>query len=65
MKALVRDAETRGVALVERDTPKPGPGEALLRVRRAGICGTDLEILNGYLSHDIRHEGPDSCRRAW
>jgi threonine dehydrogenase-like Zn-dependent dehydrogenase len=28
--------------------PKPGAGEALIRVRLAGICGTDLELLRGY-----------------
>lgn len=29
--------------------PTPGPGEALVRVRLAGICRTDLEICRGYL----------------
>jgi 2-desacetyl-2-hydroxyethyl bacteriochlorophyllide A dehydrogenase len=29
-------------------TPKPQPGEALIHVRLAGICGTDLELLRGY-----------------
>ena len=28
--------------------PEPAPGEALIRVTRAGICNTDLEILRGY-----------------
>jgi threonine dehydrogenase-like Zn-dependent dehydrogenase len=28
--------------------PQPGPGEALLAPRLAGICATDLEILHGY-----------------
>ena len=28
--------------------PIPGTGEALVRVRTAGICGTDLELLKGY-----------------
>ncbi len=28
--------------------PVPGPGEALVRVRLAGLCGTDLELLRGY-----------------
>ena len=32
-----------------RDIPRPSiPGEALLRVRLAGICGTDLELVRGY-----------------
>jgi len=29
--------------------PAPGPDEALVRVRLAGICRTDLEICRGYL----------------
>jgi threonine dehydrogenase-like Zn-dependent dehydrogenase len=29
--------------------PAPGPGEALVRVRLAGICRTDLEIVRGYM----------------
>src|SRR5262245_39474015 len=33
-----------------RDAPPPQavPGEALVRVRLAGICGTDLELVQGY-----------------
>jgi threonine dehydrogenase-like Zn-dependent dehydrogenase len=32
-----------------RDLPRPArPGEALIRVRLSGICGTDLELLRGY-----------------
>ena len=29
-------------------TPEPGPGEALIRLRLAGICATDLEMVRGY-----------------
>ena len=29
--------------------PTPGPGQALIRVLRAGVCNTDLEILKGYM----------------
>jgi len=29
--------------------PVPPPGEALVRVRLAGICNTDLEIVRGYM----------------
>ena len=28
--------------------PTPGPNEALVKVLRAGVCNTDLEILQGY-----------------
>ncbi len=29
--------------------PEPPPGEALLRVRLAGICDTDLQLVRGYM----------------
>jgi threonine dehydrogenase-like Zn-dependent dehydrogenase len=28
--------------------PEPSPGEALVKIRAAGICGTDLELVKGY-----------------
>jgi 2-desacetyl-2-hydroxyethyl bacteriochlorophyllide A dehydrogenase len=37
--------------------PKPGAGEALLRVRRVGICGTDLHIFQGHLDHRVPRGG--------
>ena len=33
--------------LVERPKPKVAPGSALVRLRRAGVCGTDLHIFEG------------------
>jgi threonine 3-dehydrogenase len=36
--------EANAFDLVSRDVPALGDGEALVRVRRAGICGTDLHI---------------------
>ncbi len=39
------------------DVPRPGPGEALLRVRRVGICGTDLHIFQGHLDHRVPKGG--------
>jgi len=30
--------------------PAPPPGEALVRVRLAGICNTDLELVRGYMA---------------
>jgi Alcohol dehydrogenase GroES-like domain len=37
--------------------PRPGPSEALLRVRRVGICGTDLHIFQGHLDHRVPKGG--------
>jgi alcohol dehydrogenase, propanol-preferring len=31
------------------DTPEPGPGEVLVKVHAAGVCGTDLHILDGMI----------------
>ena len=47
MKAVVfgDQAEVKDVPV-----PVPEAGEALVRVRMAGICGTDLELLRGYKS---------------
>ncbi len=33
--------------IVERPTPLPGEGEALVRIRRIGVCGTDMHIYQG------------------
>jgi alcohol dehydrogenase len=45
MKALYFDGE---LALREVARPQRAPGEALIQVLLAGICGTDREILKGY-----------------
>jgi threonine dehydrogenase-like Zn-dependent dehydrogenase len=39
-----------GLRRESRPSPRAGGGEALLRTRLSGICGTDLEILRGYLA---------------
>src|SRR5437867_12507827 len=38
-------------------TPTPAPGQALLRVKRVGICGTDLHIFQGHLDHRVPKGG--------
>ena len=35
------------VVVVEAEEPRPQPGEALLRVRYAGICGSDVQTFRG------------------
>ena len=46
MRALAIDAPG-SAHVVERPRPTPGAGEALVRVRRAGLCGTDLSTFLG------------------
>ncbi len=37
----------RDLEIVERPVPVPKEGEALVRVRRIGVCGTDMHIYQG------------------
>jgi len=37
-------------SLTERPDPQPAPGEVRLRVRSAGVCGTDLHLHHGEFS---------------
>ena len=47
MRGITKFAPGPGnVGLAERDEPAPGPGEALLDVVGAGVCGTDLHIFD-------------------
>ncbi|MDE2859469.1 MAG: zinc-binding dehydrogenase [Chloroflexota bacterium] len=48
MKAAVLRAIGQPLSIEEAPTPRPGPGEALLRVRACGIDGTDLKLLDGF-----------------
>ena len=46
MKALVKSKREPGLWLEEVPKPTIGINDVLIRVRRAGICGTDLHIYN-------------------
>jgi threonine dehydrogenase-like Zn-dependent dehydrogenase len=52
MKAVVFDSQPEGQGglrlAVDYETPEPPPGEVRIRTMLAGICNTDLEILQGY-----------------
>ena len=48
MKAIYFDGKTLAM---NADYPKPKSGETLIKVTMSGICGTDLEILKGYMSY--------------
>ncbi len=44
MLALVKTGPGPGLELKDMPVPKPGINDVLIRVRRTGICGTDLHI---------------------
>jgi threonine 3-dehydrogenase len=44
MRAVVKSDAGPGLDLVTLPVPRPGPGEVLVQVWAAGICGTDLHI---------------------
>ncbi|MBI3161149.1 MAG: alcohol dehydrogenase catalytic domain-containing protein, partial [Chloroflexi bacterium] len=55
-----------------RDTPQPAtPGEALIKIRKAGICSTDLELVKGYypytgiLGHEFVGEVVTASDSRW
>ena len=54
MKALVYTAPETLVYREEPD-PKPGAGEALVRIDAVGICGSDM---HAYFGHDDRRPAP-------
>jgi threonine 3-dehydrogenase len=46
MRALVKEAPGPGMTLKNVAVPEFGPTDVLVRVRKAGICGTDAHIWN-------------------
>ena len=55
MKATFFDGKNMNY---DENYPDPALGEVLVRVSLAGLCGTDLEILDGYMAYDgvLGHE---------
>ena len=71
MRAIVLDDQV--VISANRPTPSPLEGEVLVRVTRAGICETDLQLVKGYmgfrgvLGHEfvgVAESGPMAGRRV-
>ena len=44
MQAIVKDKRAPGLTVTSVPKPSAGPGEVLIAVRHAGVCGTDLHI---------------------
>jgi threonine dehydrogenase-like Zn-dependent dehydrogenase len=71
MRAIVLEDQ---LSLVNgRPTPSPAPGEVLVRVVKAGVCETDLQLIKGYmgfrgvLGHEfvgVAESGPFVGRRV-
>ncbi|WP_374306309.1 zinc-dependent alcohol dehydrogenase family protein [Methylocella sp.] len=49
MKAMIFEGPGRPLVLREIETPRPGPGQILIRVLACAVCRTDLHILDGEL----------------
>jgi threonine dehydrogenase-like Zn-dependent dehydrogenase len=52
------DVRTREFAVKEVPVPRPGPGEVLIRVGAAGICLSDVHLIEGSLT-PLFLEGPE------
>src|SRR5438552_17997617 len=44
MQAIVKEKRAPGLKVTSVPKPTAGPGDALIAVRHAGVCGTDLHI---------------------
>lgn len=63
MKAMCFDGKN---TRYNENYPDPKLGEVLVRINLAGICGTDLEILDGYMEYDgiLGHEFVGTVEKA-
>src|ERR1700734_3708197 len=50
MRALVITGP-RSARVEEVEAPSAGPGQVVVDVRRAGVCGTDVELFTGQLAY--------------
>ena len=46
MKALVKAKPEPGLWMENRPVPEIGPDDVLIRIKKTGICGTDIHIWN-------------------
>jgi propanol-preferring alcohol dehydrogenase len=51
VKAMVLEAAGHPLRLVERETPRPGPGQVLVGIAACAVCRTDLHVIDGDLPH--------------
>ncbi|HEY8503912.1 MAG TPA: zinc-dependent alcohol dehydrogenase family protein [Gemmataceae bacterium] len=53
MRAMLLDRPGTPLREADIDTPRPGPGQVLLRVRACGVCRTDLHVVDGELPDPV------------
>ena len=51
MRAMVLQRPGEPLRCVELPTPRPAPGEVLVKVEACAVCRTDLHVLDGELPH--------------
>jgi len=51
MLAMILDTPGKPLRKADVPTPKPGPGQLLIRVHACAVCRTDLHIVDGELTH--------------
>lgn len=44
MRAVIKEEKKSGISIKQIPTPKPKKGEALVKIKEASICGTDISI---------------------
>ena len=44
MKALAKTSPRKGLDMIEAPVPEIGPDDVLIKIRKTGICGTDIHI---------------------
>ncbi len=56
MLALVKSRPEPGLWMQDVPLPRPGPNEVLIRIRKTGICGTDLHLYtwDGWARRNLR-----------
>jgi propanol-preferring alcohol dehydrogenase len=58
MRAMVLKEPGTPLALENRETPRPGPGQLLLKVKACAVCRTDLHVADGELPPKCEHIVP-------
>lgn len=48
----------KDIQVEDRPTPEPGNGEVLVKIRSAGICGSDLHGYRGHSPFELRTDAP-------